>query len=163
MEILRTWILGLAGAALLCAVCTELTPQGSVKTVQRAVCGVVMSLALISPLLRLDFDGYSLHLAGYRKQAEEIADQGKEISDSLSRTYIQAQCQAYILDKARLSGVPVTSASVELRWSGEGVWYPVAAEIEGTYDRALAEKIEDELGISRENQHWTDQWDDGHG
>ena len=163
MEILRTWIMGLAGAALLCAVCTELTPQGSVKTVQRAICGVVMSLALISPLLRLDLDGYSLHLARYRKEAEEIAGQGKEISDSLSRTYIQEQCRAYILDKARLSGVPVTSASVELRWSGEGVWYPVAAEIEGTYDRALAEKIEEELGISRENQHWTDKWDDGHG
>ena len=163
MELLRTWIMGLAGTALLCAVCTELTPQGSVKTVQRAICGVVMSLALVSPLLRLDFDSYSLHLAGYRKQAEEIASQGKEISDSLSRTYIQEQCRAYILDKARLSGVPVTSASVELRWSGEGVWYPVAAEIEGTYDRALAEKIEEELGISRENQHWTDKWDDGHG
>ena len=163
MEILRTWIMGLTGAALLCAVCTELTPPGSVKTVQRAVCGVVMSLALISPLLRLDFDGYALHLAGYRKQAEEIAAQGKEISDSLSRTYIQAQCQAYILDKARLSGVPVTSASVELRWSGEGVWYPVAAEIEGTYDRALAEKIEEELGIAQENQQWTDKRDDGHG
>ena len=163
MEHLRTWILGLAGAALLCAVCTELTPSGSVKTVQRAVCGVVMSLALVSPLLKLDFDGYSLHLASYRKQAEEIAAQGKEITDSLSRTYIQEQCQAYILDKARLSGANVTSASVELRWSGEGVWYPVAAEIEGTYDRALAEKIEEELGIGRENQHWTDKRDDGHG
>ena len=163
MELLRTWILGLAGAALLCAVCTELTPQGSVKTVQRAICGVVVSLALISPLLRLDSGAYSLHLAGYRKQAEEIASQGKEISDSLSRTYIQEQCRAYILDKARLSGVPVTSASVELRWSGEGVWYPVAAEIEGTYDRALAEKIEEELGIGQENQHWTEMRDDGHG
>ena len=163
MELLRTWILGLAGAALLCAVCTELTPKGSVKTVQRAICGVVVSLALISPLLHLDFDGYSLHLAGYRKQAEEIASQGKEISDSLSRTYIQARCQAYILDKARLSGVPVTSASVELRWSGEGIWYPVAAEIEGTYDRALAEKLEEELGISQKNQHWKDNGDDDHG
>ena len=163
MELLRTWIMGLAGAALLCAVCAELTPQGSVKTVQRAICGVVMSLALVSPLFKLDMGGYSLNLASYRKQAEEIASRGREISDSLSRTYIQEQCRAYILDKARLSGVPVTSASVELRWSGEGVWYPVAAEIEGTYDRALADKIEEELGISRENQHWTDKRDDGHG
>ena len=163
MELLRTWILGLAGAALLCAVCTGLTPQGSVKTVQRAVCGVVMSLALVSPLLGLDFDAYSLHLASYRKQAGEIAARAEEISDSLSRTYIQEQCRAYILDKARLSGAYVTSASVELRWSGEGVWYPAAAEIEGTYDRSLAEKIEEELGIGQENQHWTDKRDDGHG
>jgi hypothetical protein len=154
VEALRTWILGLAGAAVFCAVCTELTPQGSVKSVQKMLCGVVMTLALVSPLLKLDMGKYSLNLARYRQAAEEIGASAEEISDSLSRTFIAEKCAAYILDKARLSGAEVTDAVVSVRWSGEGVWYPVSAEIYGIYNRTLSEKIEEELGISEENQRW---------
>lgn len=159
-EFLRSWILGLAGAAVFCALCSAVTPDGSVKKVQKLLCAVVMTLALVSPLAGLDMSAYSLNLARCRKQAEEIGASAQEISDSLSRTFIEERCAAYILDKARLLGLSPSGVKVTAQWSGEGVWYPVEAEIEAQYDRRLSEKIEEELGITAQNQHWSINEDD---
>lgn len=154
-ELLRNWILGLAGAAVFCAVCSAVTPDGSVKRVQKMLCGVVMTLSLLSPLKVLDMSGYSLSLARCRQQAELIGASAQEISDSLSRTFIEERCAAYILDKARLLGSEPGAVRVTAQWSPEGVWYPAEAEIQMQYNRELSEKIEEELGISAENQHWS--------
>ena len=154
-EILRNWILGLAGAAVFCVLCSAVTPDGSVKRVQKMLCGVVMTLALLSPIKGLDMSGYSLNLARCRQQAEEIGATAQEISDSLSRTFIEERCAAYILDKARLLGSEPGAVRVTARWSSEGVWYPAEAEIEAQYDRRLSDKIEEELGITAQNQHWS--------
>lgn len=153
-QVLRDWILGLAGAAVFCALCSAVTPEGGVRRVQKLLCGVVMALALISPLEELDMGGYSLELARCRQQAEEIAASAQEISDSLSRTFIEQRCAAYILDKARLSGFEPGEVRVRAQWSSEGVWYPVEAQIEAEYDQRLSEKIEEELGIPAHSQHW---------
>lgn len=152
--VLREWILGLAGAAVFCSVCSAVTPEGSVKRVQKLLCGVVMALALISPLAELDMSGYSLNLARCRRRAEEISASAQEISDSLSRAFIEERCAAYILDKARLLGSQPGAVTVRAQWSAEGVWYPVEAEIEAEFDAGLSEKIEEELGIPARNQHW---------
>ncbi len=151
---MRDWILGLAGAAVFCAVCSAVTPEGSVKRVQKLLCGVVMALSLISPLAELDMSGYSLNLARCRQQAEEIAASAQEISDSLSRSFIEERCAAYILDKARQLGSEPGAVTVRAQWSAEGVWYPVEAVIGAEFDAGLSEKIEEELGIPKKNQHW---------
>ena len=114
-----------------------------------------MTLALLSPIKGLDMSGYSLNLARCSQQAEEIGATAQEISDSLSRTFIEERCAAYILDKARLLGSEPGAVRVTARWSSEGVWYPAEAEIEAQYDRRLSEKIEEELGITAQNQHWS--------
>jgi hypothetical protein len=157
MTLLRQWVLGVAGAAVFCAMAQELTPKGRVKSVQRLLCGIVMALALVRPLLELDFESYSISLAEYRRDTAELSTRAEEISDSLSRTLIQEKCAAYILDKAAQLGLKVTSAEVELHWSGEGVWYPTAAEISGEYDERLSRLIETELGISRDRQKWSEK------
>lgn len=154
-ELIRGWILGLAGAAVFCALCSAVTPDGSVKRVQKLMCGVVMTLALIAPLAGLDMRGYSLNLAQLRRRGDEIGASAQEISDSLSRTFIEERCAAYILDKARLLGLEPETVKVTTQWSGEGVWYPVEAEIGAEYDRRLSEKIEEELGIPARNQRWS--------
>ena len=45
LDMIRQWVLGLAGTALCCAVLTEITPKGSVKNVVKALCGMLMALA----------------------------------------------------------------------------------------------------------------------
>lgn len=155
MTDLRSWVLGLAGAAVVCAICTELTPKGRVKGVEKLLCGVVMTLALISPLLRLDYDAYALNLARYQQLAQTLSAETEEISDTLSRTFIAGKCRAYILDKAKELAPHVTDAAVTLRWSGEGYWYPVSVSVEGAYSEALSALIESELGVGREEQRWS--------
>ena len=156
IELIRQWILGMTGAAVFCAVATELTPKGPVKGVLRTVCGVVMAAALIAPLLDFDFPAYSLNLARYRDGAASVTEDGKEISDALNRRVIEETLGAYILDKAQTLGAEVTEARVSVRWSTEGVWVPASAEIYGSYSEALAGAIEAELGVPREAQTWSE-------
>ena len=153
-EFLRAWILSLAGAAVFCAVMTELCPKGPVKSVVKALCGMVMALALISPLLNLDIESYSVNLARYRLMGEEAAMEGKNSADRYSRTIIESRCRAYILDKAAALGAGIDDASVTLRWSSEGFWYPVECEIVGQRSAELASAIESGLGIGPEGQKW---------
>lgn len=154
LEALRSWILGLAGAAVFCAVMTEIVPKGPVKNIVKTLCGMVMAIALLSPLLQLDLAGYSLNMAKYRQKGEEIVSGGKEITDNLSRTIIEEECRAYILDKAAALGAELSDAAVTLKWSSEGCWYPVECALEGEYNARLASAIESELGIGEENQKW---------
>ena len=160
-EAIRGWILGLAGAAIFCAVALELTPGGSVKGVVRLLCGVVMAAALLTPLYRFDFSAYALNMARYRAAGAEAAAAGREISDALDRRVIEDSLAAYILDKARNLGAEIAGARVTVRWSGAGVWYPEAAEISGSYSGALADAIEAELGIPKEAQTWRNDGDAG--
>lgn len=151
---LRDWVLGLTAAALVCAVATLLTPKGAVKGVTKSVCGLVMGLALLSPLLRLDFSEYALALADYREQAADLTAQAGEVSNRLDRTVIAGELEAYILDKAAEQGAAVTAAKVSLRWSSEGLWWPEAATLDGAYHEGLAGVLEAELGIPRSAQTW---------
>ena len=162
-EWIRTWVLGLAGASLFCAVATELTPKGPVKSVVRTLCGVVLASALLGPLLRFDFSGYALNLARARAQAAEVSAQAGEISAELDRRVIEARVRTYILDKAQSLGCAVSDARVTLRWSTEGFWYPVSVELDGTFDRQLSDDIAAELGVGREAQSWRDDAHDGSG
>lgn len=154
LELIRNWVLGLAGAALCCAVLTEMTPAGNVKNAVKALCGIVMALALIEPLLKADTENYSLNLAKYRESASNISRQGKEISDRLNRTIIEEECRTYILDKAMSLRAELEDAAVKLKWSSEGMWYPVGCTLDGEYNDALAAVIESELGIPRQAQEW---------
>lgn len=154
LSLIKEWVLGLAGAAVFCAVMTEITPKGAAKGVVKAVCGMVMAIALVSPLLNMDFEAYSLNLAKYRTEAAAAVERGKEISDSLNRSIIEEEYRAYILDKALSLGAELSDARVTVKWSGEGYWYPVECAFTGQYSEGLAVAVETELGVSRERQIW---------
>ena len=155
--ILQGWIRALAGSAVICCAALLLCPQGRVRQVLSVLCGVVMALALVSPLRQLDFAAYAEGLALYREQARALTEQADAAYDSLTRTVIEAECAAYISDKAREAGLSVTSVSVSLEWGDAGCWVPAAASItaqEGARE-VLAPVIEAELGIPAEQQIWS--------
>ena len=150
MEWMRHWLLGISGAAVVCAVCGQLTPKGPVKQMTETLCGLVLTLALLSPLLELDLSAYALNLARYREAGAALTEEASEISRRLDRRVIEEELRAYILDKA----AALTDARVELAWSTEGLWVPVAAELWGPYDPTVEAVIESELGIPAEKQTW---------
>ena len=163
MEWIRSWIFGLVGAAMVCAVATELTPKGPVKSVVKTLCGVVLSAALLGPLLRFNVSDYALNLARARADAAAVTEAAGDISSELDRRVIEDRTRAYILDKAQTLGCAVTDARVTLQWSTEGFWYPVAVELDGAYDRRLSDAIAAELGVGRGAQSWRDNAYDGSG
>ena len=142
------------GAAIFCAVASELTPKGTVKNIQRALCGMVLAAAMLLPLLQLDFGAYASQIAQLRGSDAALGTEAQERAQLLSRTIIEDELEAYILDKAQTLGVAVNGVSVSARWSMEGVWVPVAVTVDGTYSAALADVIEAELGVPQAAQSW---------
>lgn len=159
MELLGRWVVGLAGAALCCGLALSLTPRGRVHRVLRLVCGMVMVIALISPLMDIDIGELSVNSAYYRERLGDLQGRTQETSDRLSRTIIEEECAAYILDKAQVIGLDIQAVSVTAKWGDEGWFYPCEAHITangGSEEQRgrLAAFIEGELGIERERQYW---------
>jgi len=153
-SILRSWVLGIAGAAMICAFAAALTPKSGVKKVVSLLCGVVMAAALLSPLGKLELSDYGLNLTKYRVGAAELTAEGEKLRESLDRSIIEEKTEAYILDKAQSMGAVVNGAKVTMQWSTEGFWYPVGAELQGDYHEALSRLLEAELGIPQKEQRW---------
>ena len=153
---LTDWVRALCGAAVICAAAMALCPDGRVKRVLRLVCGLVMACALLSPVLELDFDAYSRALARYGEEARRTAEGAQEEARELNRSVIEAECAAYILDKAEALGLGACEAAVQADWDAEGFWVPRRGSVRrtGGYDAALSAAIEAELGIPAERQEW---------
>ena len=154
-DYLKSWIISLTGTALICAAASALTPEGRVKRIVRMLCALGMAAALLAPLLRgAELSAYRLNLARYRTGAETLTGEGEALRRTLDRGIIECETEAYILDKAKTLGVPLTGARVALRWSTEGVWLPESAELAGPFSETLARTLEAELGIPRTAQTW---------
>ena len=158
--ILGKWVLGLAGAALITCICLMITPEGRVKKVTSLVCGFVLILALIKPLVGFDYTSFSKNYAGLRLDAENLGQPLGDVNEKLERTIIEQECSAYIVDKGTALGILNISAEVTAKWSEDGYWYPVSAAITSGADPGAQSKlngyIESELGISPSEIVWSD-------
>lgn len=155
LDSLRSWVLGIVGAGVLCGVCKAVAPEGSGKRVVGVVCGFVMMLAVLS-VLRVDGAGdIGRYVSQYTLKAGEVAEEAKAQGTAQTRFIIEARCEAYILDKAAALGVTIEDVQVTARWSEDGYWYPVSCVLRGDESPELSGVIEAELGISKAGQIWS--------
>lgn len=153
---MNEWLRSVIGTSLLASAALLLCPEGRVKGVTKLLCALVCCLALAQPVLELDPGTLSAGMAAYRQKAEELTQQEEEAAKLVQRTYIQDECEAYILSQAQSLGLSVPGAEVLARWDREqGLWYPWQVTVPAVYDGALAAVIEGELGIPEERQQWT--------
>lgn len=154
---MKEWLQAIVAASVISSAALILTPPGRVRWVTRMACGILCSLAVISPVLQLDMEALSVNIASYEKEAQSVTENAREEAKILERTYIEQECAAYILSKAEENGVPLGPVEVSARWDdGEGVWYPWSAELEGEYSPRLSVLLEATLGIPSERQIWSD-------
>ncbi|MGI5986191.1 MAG: hypothetical protein GXY01_01145 [Clostridiales bacterium] len=153
------WVRAIAGAAMICAAATMMTPKGRVKNVIKLVCGIVIVCAMINPLLKKDFPVMSMDMSQYRQKADEIIKNTEETQNNLSRSIIENKLKAYILDKAKGLNAEIQSVSVSVKWGDEGCWYPhevyLTANIPQREMNLISNAIEAELGIPKERQYWS--------
>ena len=153
------WVRAIAGAALICAAATALTPKGKVKNVLKLICGIVLITAMINPIIRQDFPSMSIDMSKYRKDADEIIGSVEEKQNNLSRTIIENELEAYILDKAQSLNTELTSVEVSAKLGDEGFWYPyevcITANIPQREQSLISNSIEAELGVPNERQYWS--------
>jgi hypothetical protein len=148
------WIYGIIIASAAASLIMELTPEGRVKWAVKFSCGIMVSLALLSIVTDFDLGAFSMYMAEYRGNAEKTVSSAQEEAKAETRFIIEEKTAAYILEKA----VGDIDVSVKAKWSEDGYWYPIEAEIRGDVEESerdrLSKIMEGELGISAENQKW---------
>lgn len=154
MDFLRGWLLSVTAAATILAAAQALMPEGAVKRAARLTAGLIMILALVQPLVRMDYgDLYELVTALPTASAEELGDRA---ADPL-RTVIEAELAAYVEGKAAELGCPCT-VQVSCAVDGSGVPVPAQVRLRGSFPdgerEILAAWLDRELGLPREAQSY---------
>lgn len=54
MEVIRDWLVGITCAAMVVALAESLTPQGTIRKIGRFTGGLVLLLAVVQPVMKLD-------------------------------------------------------------------------------------------------------------
>lgn len=152
MTILRSWLLGVVACALLVSACEQLTDGGTMKKIVRFVGGMLLMLALLRPLLRIDLTDLAVNAGAYREAVAQLEEElGAQRQRELSAR-IAAQTGAYIEDKAASLGASIR-AVVTTEELG-GIPLPVSVTLYGEENAEISAYIERELGIAKEDQLW---------
>lgn len=155
MGAVRSWLLTVIGASLICALADALMPQGPVRRVGRLVCGLVLLGAILSPLARLDLPGGQRWLEDYLASLEDRETELAETVNSQMKVIIEQEYAAYIVDKAARLGL-ICGLRVECALSEEGLYLPARVRVSGGLtekERAqVAQMIEEDLGVPQSEQ-----------
>ncbi len=158
-EALRSWVVGIAGAAMVTAIAMTVTPEGRVKRVVSLVCGLMTVVALIKPIVGFDYGSFSEYLAQYKSEAEAFSANIEATNENLTRRIIEERSEAYILDKGKSLGMTDLKAAIQLTWCVDGFWYPSGVSLETNADetarQSLGRDIEAELGIPTDEINWS--------
>lgn len=156
-QLLHNWILGLTAAAIVAALAQLITPKGPVEKVTGFLSAIMLTAALLSPLLELDMDIFTWSMAEYRETVAEVTQNMETRENRLLRAYIEESCAAYILDEARVLGIDGGEVEVSTKWGNEA-WIPNEASmtmsVTSEQKRRLTDWIASQLGIPAERQRW---------
>lgn len=147
MDVVREWLLGITGAAILAALAEGLMPEGAVKQVGKLVCGLVLLLAVIRPVGELVSDELDARIEAVLTGQYGSALQ--EETDSRMKTIIEEKMEAYSMDKAAQMGV-VCSVQITCAPSVDGVFLPEQAQVEGVppdQQHTLMQFLHEDLGL----------------
>lgn len=122
----------------------------------RLVGGLLLTLAILQPLSRMEWQGPALEAASFRAQSGEQADLYRKNQTESLRAIIEEKTGAYIWDKANRLGLDCT-VSVTAAAGESGIPLPDTVTIWGGYSEALAVCIEEEVGIPAEKQFWLEE------
>lgn len=154
MESIRQYILSVVAAGLLCAIAKGLLPEkGLVAALLNLVCGVFLTVVLLSPVKKLEISDFSQLWTGLSDAGSSFSREGEELAEEAMTEIIKSRAEAYILDKAQ-----TLREDIHVEIGLDESLSPARAEITGTvspYGRSvLSAYMEDTLGIAKENQTW---------
>lgn len=156
MEVIRQWLVGVTCAAMVVAVADSLTPGGTVKKIGRLVGGLVLLLAVVKPLIGLDYSVLAMATATYQQAAGTLGEDLDKTNLDLMKTIIGEKTGAYILDKAEALGGQCTSVTVTCTMGEGDLPYPSAVRVVGNLTAAqraaLSRCIEADLAIPAAQQ-----------
>ncbi len=154
LELMRQWLLGLTCAALVIAIAESLTPAGTIRKIGRLTGGLVLLLAMLNPLLRVDGEALTRALTEYRLSLDGYGEELEAENRVLMKDIIEERSGAYIQDKAKEMGI---SCQVVVEAESEGdwpvpQWVTVSGALTEEEQALLSRTIEADFAIPAERQ-----------
>ena len=154
MDGIRTWLLAIIAASILCALAERVMPPGSVKRVGGLTCGLVLLWAILAPLARPDLGAGRAWLEDYLAALEQREMELSDQVDQGRKVLIEQEYAAYIVDKAAEWELNCT-ARVKCR-AEEGLYIPDETMVAGPFSDVeqsrLTQMIREDLGVPAERQ-----------
>lgn len=153
MSFLTKWLLSVIATAFLVSVCEALIPDKKVREVGRWIGGLLMLLALLSPLLQLRSERWTLSVDRYFSQTEEKEAAYREAQQDSYQAVITENCAAYIETAAEEQGLSL-QVRADVGLSEDGVYQIEALYLSGPYDAEFSGWLTRELGVAAQDQIW---------
>ena len=153
---IRTYLLGVIAAALVCGIFTSLMgKKGGMGICVKLLASLLMILAVFSPWTNISFKGWFGWQEYLSMDGENAAAYGEEIAEDAYRAGIKQQIEAYILDEAKALDCDL---SVEVTLTDEMLPLPKCVTLTGNISpyarQVIATKLTQQLGIAQEDQIW---------
>lgn len=153
---IRQYLISITVAAIICSILPALSERkGTQASLVRLLCGIFLSITIVSPWLDIDVNGISGYLDGIKFDATGAVADGKAEANASRDAIIKTQTEAYILDKASSMQLDIT---VEVTLNDSDPPLPHTVLINGAASpyakQTLQRMITADLGIPRENQRW---------
>lgn len=156
MEALRSYLLSVTAAAVLCGLADRFLGKKGGAVAARFLTGIFLVLTVLRPLGQMDsrfWEDIHVDISG---EAEDAVAQGKNQTQKAMAQIIKQEAGTYILKKAKELNADI---QVTVEVSDEPLPTPVSVRITGTiapYAKLQLQTIlEQQLSISKENQQWT--------
>lgn len=156
MEMIRTYILSVSYAAMICAICKRLLSEHTpTSSLCKSLIGLFLLFSVLSPLRSISLHKPSFDLSELQQQAQDAVNAGTEQVQTVLRESITGRIKTYIEEQGRALGAEIL---VEVALSDDPIPVPVMMHIYGDispYAKSqLRQIIENNIGIPKENQLW---------
>lgn len=156
MSAVREYLLRLTVAAFFSSILLCIVPNGLGKKAATLLCGLVMLLLALSPLVKLDEQQLAAAISRLELEQEELRTGVEVRNRELIGQIISQRVRAYILDKATQMGMQL---EVEITMNTDAATpYPTGVTLHGEATPAQRQKLgaylEQTFAIAPERQVW---------
>lgn len=155
MDALRQYVLSIVCVVIVCGVAQNLLRDSTVASLVKVVCGMVISVVVLLPIVREDVFHWDLAFEHLNSERLFAVSEGENIAEDLRKQHIKEQTEAYILSKASDLGANII-VSVDL--AEEHPNAPESVTIQGEISpyakQRIAANVAGDLGISEDKQTW---------
>ena len=157
MEWIRSYVLTLTAAGILCALVRSLAGKAGKSQGFSLACGAFLILAALGPLRRMPLPAVGENWTNLEYEiSRSQTDAQKTIQREMDAVIVE-KTRAYIGDKGKALGAELeVEVTLETK---DGLSVPAAVEIRGPYSpyikAKLSHMLEEDLGIPEDAQRWT--------
>lgn len=149
----KSYIISAVVCSLSCGLATQMVTGLKQKELIRFVCGILLSITVLSPVIRIHPEECLKNLLQDLEEPDFLIAEGEKLAKEQQLACIKEACETYILDRSKAMGVEI---SIQISLDTEGI--PIYAEINGKGDSEVQLQLQTilttDLGIPKEHQQW---------